>query len=138
MSEKLNLELARECAVLAQSANRTAVLNQISNSPTFSVSLAYCIQRLTTYIQNGGNIDAKKLMELSPDAFNIPTSFPCGMRYSVTLRGSQLLSDVDLLRNRLSAHLGSIRPLYRNYVVRFVLRAGYALDHPEIFTDVLK
>ena len=79
-----------------------------------------------------------RLMALPPERFAIPDSFPCGGRYNVTLSGTSHLARLDALRDRLSAHRSehTPRPLYLNWVIRYVLRVNYALHHRDTFGDV--
>lgn len=137
MSEKRNLLCARECAVLFQDAARVAVVDGVSNKPTCSTAIAHALDRLEEFERSGGAVLRPALMSLDPDRFNIPLSFPCGERYEITVSGSALVARFDSLRDRLSAQTPSIRPMYLNYVIRYVLRAGYALSHEKEFRDVL-
>ena len=115
MSEKRNLLCAREC----------------------STAIAHALDRLEEFERSGGAVLRSVLMSLAPERFNIPLSFPCGERYEITVSGSALVARFDSLRDRLSAQTPSIRPMYLNYVIRYVLRAGYALSHEKEFRDVL-
>lgn len=137
MSEKRNLLCARECAVLFQDAARVAVLDGVSNKPTCSTAIAYALDRIDEFERDGGTVLRDVLMSLPSERFNIPLSFPCGERYEATVSGSSLVERLEALRDRLSAEIPSIRPMYLNYVVRYVLRYGYALSHEEDFRDVL-
>lgn len=128
---------ARECAVLFQDAARFSVINGNTNKPTPSLSLGYALDCLDDFEKEGGVVLIEVLMSLPPERFSIPASFPCSSRYNATLSGDVLFDRLADLRARLSANRteSTPRPLYMNYVIRYVLRACYALHHPAAFGD---
>ena len=136
MPSKKNMLCARECAVLFQNAARAAVLDEVSNKPTGSTGLAHFLDLLDAFEADGGAVLVPVLMGLSPKRFDIPDSFPCAQRYEATISGDSLIGRLEALRDRLSSS-DTPRPLYLNWVVRYVLRAGYALTHEREFRDVL-
>ena len=133
-----NFQCARECAVLFQEAARFYVLDGAGDKPTASTAFAHEFDALDRFERNGGVVLADVLMALPPERFAIPASFPYCERYTATLSGDALFARLEGLRDRLSARRSehTPRPLYLNWVVRYVLRAGYALHHRDAFGDV--
>ena len=133
-----NFQCARECAVLFQEAARFYVLDGAGDKPTASTAFAHELNALLTFESHGGVVLVDVLMALPPERFAIPASFPCFERYTATLSGDALFARLEGLRDRLSACRSehTPRPLYLNWVVRYVLRAGYALHHRDAFGDV--
>lgn len=132
-----SFKTARECAVLAHYSAAQAVIDGVANKPTPSDALMNDLWRLDRFEQSGGAVLWGVLMSLPPERFNIPATFPCGQRFIFSVSGSELIDDLRDLRDRLSAATPSVRPMYLNYVIRAVLRCGYALSHEKEFRDVL-
>ena len=134
---KRNYATARECAVLAHYSAAQAVIDGVADKPTPSDALMNDLSRLASFENNGGAVLWDVLMSLPPERFNIPLSFPCAARFIYSVAGDDLIARLEALRDRLSAVTPSVRPMYLNYVIRAVLRCGYALSHEENFNDVL-
>ena len=132
-----SFQTARECAVLAHYSAAQAVIDGVSNKPTPSDALMNELDRLDRFERDGGAVLSGVLMSLPPERFHIPLSFPCGQRFVFSVTGAELIDRLNALRDRLSAQTPSIRPMYLNYVIRYVLRCGYALSHEKEFRDVL-
>ena len=134
---KRNYATARECAVLAHYSAAQAVIDGVADKPTPSDALMNDLDRLDEFERDGGAVLSDVIMALPPSRFHIPLSFPCAARFIYSVAGDDLIARFDSLRDRLSAQTPSIRPMYLNYVIRYVLRAGYALSHEKEFRDVL-
>lgn len=132
-----SFQTARECAVLAHYSAAQAVIDGVSNKPSPSDALMNELDRLDRFERDGGAVLSDVIMALPPSRFHIPLSFPCGQRFVFSVTGAELIDRLNALRDRLSAQTPSIRPMYLNYVIRYVLRAGYALSHEKEFRDVL-
>lgn len=132
-----SFQTARECAVLAHYSAAQAVIDGVSNKPTPSDALMNDLDRLDKFERDGGAVLSGVLMSLPPERFHIPLSFPCGQRFVFSVTGAELIDRLNALRDRLSAVNPSVRPMYLNYVIRYVLRCGYALSHENEFRDVL-
>ena len=134
---KRNYATARECAVLAHYSAAQAVIDGVADKPTPSDALMNDLDRLDRFEQDGGAVLWDVLMSLPPERFDIPLSFPCAARFIYSVAGEELIERLEALRDRLSAATPSVRPMYLNYVIRAVLRCGYALSHEKEFRDVL-
>lgn len=132
-----SFQTARECAVLAHYSAAQAVIDGVSNKPSPSDALMNELDRLDRFERDGGAVLSDVIMALPPSRFHIPPSFPCGQRFVFSVTGAELIDRLNALRDRLSAQTPSIRPMYLNYVIRYVLRCGYALSHEKEFRDVL-
>ena len=132
-----SFQTARECAVLAHYSAAQAVIDGVSNKPSPSDALMNELDRLDRFERDGGAVLSDVIMALPPSRFHIPLSFPCGQRFVFSVTGAELIDRLNALRDRLGAQTPSIRPMYLNYVIRYVLRAGYALSHEKEFRDVL-
>lgn len=132
-----SFQTARECAVLAHYSAAQAVIDGVSNKPSPSDALMNELDRLDRFERDGGAVLSDVIMALPPSRFHIPLSFPCGQRFVFSVTGAELIDRLNALRDRLSAQTPSIRPMYLNYVIRYVLRCGYALSHEKEFRDVL-
>ena len=134
---KRNYATARECAVLAHYSAAQAVIDGVADKPTPSDALMNDLDRLDRFERDGGTVLWDVLMSLPPERFDIPLSFPCAARFIYSVAGEELIERLEALRDRLSAATPSVRPMYLNYVIRAVLRCGYALSHEKEFRDVL-
>lgn len=134
---KRNYATARECAVLAHYSAAQAVIDGVADKPTPSDALMNDLDRLDEFERDGGAVLSDVIMALPPSRFHIPLSFPCAARFIYSVAGDDLIARLESLRDRLSAQTPSIRPMYLNYVIRYVLRCGYALSHEKEFRDVL-
>ena len=134
---KRNYKTARECAVLAHYSAAQTVIDDVSDKPTPSEALWHELDRISEFERSGGAVLWSALMMLPPERFNIPCSFPCAARFIYSISGEDLIGRLEFLRARLSAENPSVRPVYLNWVIRAVLRAGYALSHEREFRDVL-
>lgn len=132
-----SFQTARECAVLAHYSAAQAVIDGVSNKPSPSDALMNELDRLDRFERDGGTVLSDVIMALPPSRFHIPPSFPCGQRFVFSVTGAELIDRLNALRDRLSVQTPSIRPMYLNYVIRYVLRCGYALSHEKEFRDVL-
>lgn len=132
-----SFQTARECAVLAHYSAAQAVIDGVSNKPSPSDALMNELDRLDRFERDGGTVLSDVIMALPPSRFHIPPSFPCGQRFVFSVTGVELIDSLNALRDRLSVQAPSIRPMYLNYVIRYVLRCGYALSHEKEFRDVL-
>lgn len=132
-----SFQTARECAVLAHYSAAQAVIDGVSNKPSPSDALMNELDRLDRFERDGGAVLSDVIMALPPSRFHIPPSFPCGQRFVFSVTGAELIDRLNALRDRLSVQTPSVRPMYLNYVIRYVLRCGYALSHEKEFRDVL-
>lgn len=132
-----SFQTARECAVLAHYSAAQAVIDGVADKPTPSDALMNDLDRLDGFERDGGAVLSDVIMSLPSERFHIPLSFPCGQRFVFSVSGERLIARLYALRDRLSAETPSIRPMYLNYVIRYVLRCGYALSHEKEFRDVL-
>lgn len=137
---QLTLKLARECLPLFQDARRITIVEDERDRPTDSTALAYMFDKIEEFEQDGGAILWDLLSALPPARFNIPETFDCDIRYSTTITGGTLLARLDDFCDavsKLPAFINEQHRVYKNWGVRVVLRAGYALAHEREFRDVL-
>lgn len=134
---QISVKLARECMALAQESRLAFVLANPRSHPTDSVAVQFSCVRILAFYKLGNSILWDVLMNLPPDRFRIPNSFPCELRYVTKLDTPVKGSVLSLHDGTLSDYSDYYPKTYFNFDVRAVLRAGYALSHMSAFADVL-
>lgn len=130
----LTVNLTRETLPLIQDLRRSYVLAHPSVNPTDADAIGYVVQLVGELKRNGGAILWPVLMSLDSESFNLPATFPNDIRYRTSIPRHIL----PILDRFCESELRSVFKgrIYRNFVIRAIIRAGYALTH-EGFENVV-
>lgn len=135
-SARFTIRLARETLPLLQDARRSYVLAHPDLIPSDSAAIGYAIHLIEQFKREGGTILWNVLMSPNFDfgRFALPYAFPCDIRYQTTIERAILPTIDRFCETELRPYFKG--KIYRNFVVRAIVRAAYCLTHKG-FKDVL-
>lgn len=134
---RLTVNLARETLPLLQDARRSFVLANPNLNPSDSAAIDYGVSLIRQFKKEGGSILWADLMDPNFDfsRFALTYAFPRSIRYRTTIDRAIVPKLDGLCNAELSPCFKG--KIYRNFLIRAVLRASYALTHESEFRDVL-
>lgn len=135
-SSRFTIRLARETLPLLQDARRSYVLAHPNLIPSDSAAIGYAIHLIEQFKREGGTILWDVLLSPNFDfsRFALPYAFPCDIRYQTTIERAILPTIDRFCESELRPYFKG--KIYRNFVVRAIVRAAYCLTHKG-FADVL-